>query len=193
MQLFEIPDIRDRLRGNILPSDLEKSQIQLSIDLTQSRLAEIEERDATHDITVALRAYIRDYSSLFAPIRRIPTEVLQLIFVHPDIHDREWISPLMMTMYRTDAIGRVCYHWREVARATPILWSSLRIDLRRGYCSSLRQLRMRLELSRNSPLSISFESAYRYPDDGSSELRQHVQTVKELTTEILHHAERWTQ
>ncbi|KAF7377276.1 F-box domain-containing protein [Mycena sanguinolenta] len=195
MQLFEFhdPSIRDRLRGNIPPSDTDKSEIQLSIYLAKSHLAESEARHATRYTDVALRTYIRDYSSLLGPIRRIPTEVLQLIFVHPDLHDREWIGPLMMTIYRPETIGMVCHHWREVVRSTPLLWTSLRISLRYGQCSDLRQLRMRLELSKNYPLSISFNSVYSYEEDEVPELRKHVLAVEKITAEIVHHAERWAQ
>ncbi|KAJ6482715.1 hypothetical protein C8R45DRAFT_1075797 [Mycena sanguinolenta] len=196
LELFGIPDIRDRLRRNRWPLDKEKSEIQLSLKLAHRRLAEIEAPDATQDSAVALRAYISEYSSLLAPIRRLPTEVLQLIFVHPDIHDREWIRPLMMTMYRPETIGMVSHHWRQVTLEIPILWSSFEVSLLRRdlpYLQrSLRPTRIRLGLSKNSPLSISFTSANALRlGDENSVAKLHAQAVQEITAEFLRHAERW--
>ncbi|KAJ6482698.1 hypothetical protein C8R45DRAFT_1150233 [Mycena sanguinolenta] len=194
MPLFKIqnPNIRDRLRYNILPSDVEKAAIQLSIDFAKSRLAEIEAHDTTQDSNVAFRRYISDYSSLLAPIRRLSVEILLLIFLDPDLHDSKWIGPnQVMIVYRPYAIGGVSYHWREVTRATPMLWSSFQISFRRRQCTDLERIRTALELSKHLTLSISFGSAYMYPEDGSSELRQHIQAVTEIAAEILLHAERW--
>ncbi|KAJ7256167.1 hypothetical protein B0H12DRAFT_1112678 [Mycena haematopus] len=121
MALFEIqnPNIWDRLRYNILPSDMERPAIQHSIRFAQSCLAKEAPQDsATRYSAVALRQYISDYSSLLAPIRRLSVEILQLILVDPNIHDRRWIGSHRVVMYRTKAIGGVSNHWREVIRAT---------------------------------------------------------------------------
>ncbi|KAJ6482718.1 hypothetical protein C8R45DRAFT_1215427 [Mycena sanguinolenta] len=125
MQLFEIqnPSIRDRLRYNIVPLDTEKPAILHSIRVAQTRLAEIEAEDPAQSSAVALRGYISEYSSLLAPIRQLSVEILQLILVDPDIHSGQWIGTNRVTMYRPELIGGVSYRWREVAFATPILWS----------------------------------------------------------------------
>ncbi|KAF7377284.1 F-box domain-containing protein [Mycena sanguinolenta] len=176
MKFFEIqnPGIRDRLRYNILPSDAEKSAIQLSIEYAQSRLAEIaSETSEEQQSRAALQEYISDCSSLLAPIRQLSIEILQLILADPDIHDTKWIGT-----YR-------------VARATPILWSSFQVSLRRPQWSDLQLIRTRLELSKKAPLTISFNAGYMYPEDESPELRLHTQAVKEIMAEFLLEAERW--
>ncbi|KAJ6482701.1 hypothetical protein C8R45DRAFT_1215414 [Mycena sanguinolenta] len=195
MQLFQIqnPDIRYRLRYNILPSDVEKEAIRLSIDFAKShlRVTEIQAHSTTHDSNAAFRRYILDYTSLLAPIRRLSVEILLLIFLDPDLHDSKWIGTNQVTVYQPYAISGVSYRWREVTRATPILWSSFQISFRRRQCTDLERIRTALELSKHLTLSISFGSAYMYPEDGSSELRQHIQAVTEIAAEILLHAERW--
>ncbi|KAJ6482694.1 hypothetical protein C8R45DRAFT_1075783 [Mycena sanguinolenta] len=193
MQLFEIqnPDIRDRLRYNILPSDMEKAAIDLSIHFAESGLVEIEAQDSTQDSVATLRRYTEEYSSLLAPIRRLSVEILQLILAEPNIHDTKWIGPNRVTIYRPDLIGAVSYRWREVALATPILWSSFQVSLRRSRCSDLQWIRTRLELSKNTPLTISFSAAHMFPEDGSTELELHTQAVREIAAEFLLEAERW--
>ncbi|KAF7376485.1 F-box domain-containing protein [Mycena sanguinolenta] len=200
MSLFEIqnPRIRARLRYNILPSDLEKSTIQDSIHIAQLRLAEVEAQDRTDDSAAALRRYISEYSSLLAPIRRLSVEVLQLILIHPDIHGWEWIGSDRVTLYRTEAIGGVSHRWREVTRATPILWSSFQIPLHRRNLYDLQHLfrptRIRLKLSKNAPLSITFApSKDDFPgDENVNKPLQHARAVAKITAELLLHAERWS-
>ncbi|KDQ62004.1 hypothetical protein JAAARDRAFT_150970, partial [Jaapia argillacea MUCL 33604] len=73
--------------------------------------------------------------SLFAPIRRLPHEVLSGIFEHlvttdaGDSDEFHFMIPLRLT--------HVCAYWRSLANSTPSLWSS--ISLRPTNQLQLRQ------------------------------------------------------
>ncbi|KAF8186466.1 hypothetical protein K438DRAFT_1835664 [Mycena galopus ATCC 62051] len=193
MELFRIPnfdDVRHRLRYNIAPLDAERPAIRDSIRAAQLRLAEIQD-SAEHDNVseaVALSQYISDSSSLLAPIRLLSVEILQIIFVHPDIHSSLNIGSDAVTIYGPEVIGKVSYHWREVARVTPELWSSFQVKLKDGRYSDLEQIRLRLERSKSVPLTISFDWE---ESDSESTQSSHVQAVGEIVAEFLLHVERW--
>ncbi|TFK42715.1 hypothetical protein BDQ12DRAFT_289853 [Crucibulum laeve] len=76
------------------------------------------------------QASIYCHRELLHPIRRIPLELLQEIFIsclsndqylRPNPHK----APLSLT--------QVCTRWRQVSFATPTLWSSLAIQLSKGH------------------------------------------------------------
>lgn len=71
-----------------------------------------------------LHADIVSHKALTTPMRRIPQELLQEIFIHclPTRHNAVMSSgeaPLLL--------GRVCSQWRSVSRFTPRLWSSIHV------------------------------------------------------------------
>lgn len=74
---------------------------------------------------VKLKLYVESHKALLSPIKRIPPELLQEVFVRclPEssrncvMHARE--APLLLTC--------ICSGWREIAISTPELWSSLHI------------------------------------------------------------------
>ncbi|KAF7369357.1 F-box domain-containing protein [Mycena venus] len=200
IELFTIerPSIRDRLRDNILPLDTERLAIRDSIAVARSRLAELEasglhfpRKDPHYHGPAALRQYISDYSSLLAPIRLLAVEILQAIFVHPDLHGFERMGPRIITMYRRHVIGKVSHHWREVARGTPELWSSFQVKLfvYKPY-PDLEGLRLRLDRSKGVPLSISFDLMPPKQVD-EPERPGYTARVAETVAPFLCHAERW--
>ncbi|TRM61368.1 hypothetical protein BD626DRAFT_85597 [Schizophyllum amplum] len=90
----------------------------------------------------------REYISYAAPIRRLPPEILQEVFLYEyhaqSLPDREHRRPGMFVL----AIASVCKRWRDVATHTPALHD--RILLRRNY----PLVKWRLEHSGTLPLNI---------------------------------------
>uniref|UniRef100_A0A0W0FQ84 Uncharacterized protein n=1 Tax=Moniliophthora roreri TaxID=221103 RepID=A0A0W0FQ84_MONRR len=70
------------------------------------------------------RADLEHYRALSAPIRRLPPEIISLIF-----NCVVTTNSFSSRSYRSEAshLGDVCYHWRTVSLAMPEIWS--RVDL----------------------------------------------------------------
>jgi hypothetical protein len=124
MMLFEIqnPNVRDRLRYNLLPSGVERAAIVDSISIARLRLAEIQAQDFTtsglDDEEVTLRQYIAEHSSLLAPIRLLSVDILQTVFLDPDIHGFTEMGmkppPSTVYIYRPNVLAAVSHHWRDI-------------------------------------------------------------------------------
>ncbi len=91
---------------------------------------------------------LKNHKSIFAPVRRLPNDVLLRIFqmsidemVEPDVKTTPWL------------LGYICHHWRALSRS---LWTNISLMSRRsGLSSSQRNLRKHLlSLSEDLPLRI---------------------------------------
>ncbi|KAE9386385.1 hypothetical protein BT96DRAFT_775488, partial [Gymnopus androsaceus JB14] len=61
-----------------------------------------------------LVVHLRDYSALVSPIRRVPNEVLCVIFGHYCRSYKTARAPVKLVS--------ICSHWRSVVTSTPSLW-----------------------------------------------------------------------
>ncbi|THV03613.1 hypothetical protein K435DRAFT_747644, partial [Dendrothele bispora CBS 962.96] len=99
------------------------------------------------------------YRSLLAPIRRLCPELLSLIF--------QFACPKTTIKAKINCplfrVSQVCARWRELARSTPTLWSSFDIDVDASWHHDTKVIKSvittHLELSRNSPLSLSLTAS----------------------------------
>ncbi|KAK7433649.1 hypothetical protein VKT23_020655 [Stygiomarasmius scandens] len=103
--------------------------------------------------------------SLTAPVRRLPTEVLSLIFINLCGDDGVVFAYDQSTPPLPFILTFVCHRWREVAIATPQIWSRIRLDesLDDGDIDShtlFVPLQMALERSKGLPLSIYVGSRF---------------------------------
>ncbi|KAJ7437448.1 hypothetical protein B0H11DRAFT_2107192 [Mycena galericulata] len=201
MDLFELrePTVRDCLRHNILPSDKDRREILASLALAQARLSEMLFDSVSDNPSgylghsaeaVRLEHYITEYSSLLAPIRLLSVDILQTIFLDPDVYDSSKMEkeapPFKASIvegYIPEIVASVSYHWRNVACGIAKLWSSFRVNFQRG--NSLSRVQLYLERSKDASLSISFHWTRYNGCDENMALR--------LTQEVLKHAERWAQ
>ncbi|KAJ7811839.1 hypothetical protein B0H13DRAFT_2472413 [Mycena leptocephala] len=64
------------------------------------------------------------YLALLSPIRTMPVEILQEIFMAclPTRHDS-----IMHASHMPLILGRVCSRWRTISLSTPVLWSSVHV------------------------------------------------------------------
>ncbi|KAK0492561.1 hypothetical protein EDD18DRAFT_1465391 [Armillaria luteobubalina] len=162
-------DITSLLRSWCPPERIDEvtmTQIQLNIvaldNLVQPRLDRI--REFKSEIA-RLRAEVavisptlEKFHSLYAPIRRLPPELLQSVFGHlepgpmPSKDDAPWL------------LTKVCSSWRDLAVHTPTLWSTIKIDCPFGWWflpktwdpSAL--LTCSLRYSNNAPLDVTIAS-----------------------------------
>lgn len=95
--------------------------------------------------------YVSQCRSLFAPIRRLPRDVLGSIFAYVarsarnsfDIGSAPWF------------LAHICYIWRDVVFTTPLLWANIVVCLphTRGEVTMLGK---HLQFTGECPLDISF-------------------------------------
>ena len=111
-------------------SHLHSEQKALDIEGTANALRALErevdaEIDRLLDQKRALQTQIAVHEALVAPWRRLPTELWSEIFLLavPD----DWDTVLAGT--RVLSCAAVCVAWRDMALATPQLWSTLNFDL----------------------------------------------------------------
>ncbi|KAL0569432.1 hypothetical protein V5O48_012536 [Marasmius crinis-equi] len=157
--------------------------------------------DAEHDIQAyenqieqtrmkqaLLRLDIARCSSVSSSIRRLPSELLQRIFAFATKHNPSpFCSPPFPNIFGCQvedkhiwssvgfALARVCHRWREVALATPAVWSNFAFE----ECERAIEP-VRLCILRSSSHDISFHITIT--DDG----------LPELTEMLLQHAHRWS-
>ncbi|KAJ7213794.1 hypothetical protein C8J57DRAFT_1397587 [Mycena rebaudengoi] len=187
MDLFHIPQtetILDHLRQNILPSDQERVQIQQSLERARARLATLTSSDNRQvEARAEVETYISEYSSLIAPIRTIPPEILSKILLHPDIHTvleltrRKGSQSQKTVIPTTPHAAAVSHYWRSVLLATPQFWASLGHGKEPPGPGYYQLWCLYLTRSQTSPLSLR--------------LRPEFWVNSDLPQSLVEHAERW--
>ncbi|KAK7023271.1 hypothetical protein R3P38DRAFT_2958611 [Favolaschia claudopus] len=201
---FDTLGIHERLRNNDVPLDTEA--IRNSIDIAQTCLDTLQNQRLQlqnqllllDSETRSLSSYIPQCSSLLAPIRRLPVDILRMIFLDPTAHEprpnheTDWLPSYYPSIphhwqYKPNKIGAVCYHWRCVTLEMPILWSGITVFFNRPrpYSNSIDRLRIALQRSQNALLNIAFRTGDRL---GYKPWSPH---DDEMMLEVLQHAERW--
>ncbi|KAJ7015960.1 hypothetical protein C8F04DRAFT_1168253 [Mycena alexandri] len=173
----------EKLVTNYAPSDSEIQEIHSFLEGPLTELAllntQIEAAQAILDRLSAQREALTDqidaHKALLSPMRRLPQDILQDIFIaclptthNALIHPRH--APLLLSL--------VCQRWRWVAHSTPKLWSSFHIPSLSGSDGSELDRPMDvlatstsafadmveawLDRSRTCPLSISFGNPSRF-------------------------------
>ncbi|KAK7016848.1 hypothetical protein R3P38DRAFT_2541243 [Favolaschia claudopus] len=182
MQLFEVPDILERLRHNDIPSDVEIHAIRDSITIAQSLIVALQSQAPTVE-TEALSKYVALPTSLISPIRRLPVDILLTIFLNPIAHQRlrpGFARRSIILNYRPNTLGAVCYHWRCLTLGTPKLWSSLMVCPNQPDQYTVDGVRVALQRSQVASLHLKFRPALTgFVLDG------------EVMKEFLKHTERW--
>jgi hypothetical protein len=118
-----------------------------------------------------LQSFVDAHRQLLSPIRRLPPEVLQKIFVGCLPEPPSY--PAMHSLVAPVLLGRICSGWRAIAYGTAELWSSIHVvipDLKAGpHEADLADLRLTamtdwLSRSGSLPLHISvWKSSRREP------------------------------
>ncbi|KAJ7023445.1 hypothetical protein C8F04DRAFT_181747 [Mycena alexandri] len=128
-----------------------------------------------------LLAHVDAHRALLSPVRRLPLDVLQEIFIACMPSDRNCV---MSALEAPVLLGRICRSWRDISLSTPRLWSRLHIAepqrdqtlyfLGAGsdpkFAQRFENIKMWLGRSGQCPLSISLYSDpnNRSPPDRSA-------------------------
>ncbi|KAL0568564.1 hypothetical protein V5O48_013419 [Marasmius crinis-equi] len=76
-----------------------------------------------------LRHIESQLSSLLAPIRRLPPEVLSRIFIFLVEENNFYSEEVEQSHSEASQIGLVCTYWRKVSLDTPEIWGRLRVEV----------------------------------------------------------------
>ncbi|KAJ7625959.1 hypothetical protein FB45DRAFT_74094 [Roridomyces roridus] len=140
-------------RENLVPSDEQRASIEQAVAQLQHHLESQEDFENTHD----LRRQIAVFSSLLAPIRRLPPEILSQIWIQPSLDTpaprSSYIRLPRFSGRGTNPVLAVSFHWRAIAVSTPKFWASFYVDLL-GTDNTARLLELYLERSKQCLLSI---------------------------------------
>lgn len=154
-------DILPRLRANDRPTSLELGEMERLLRNGKSELAryavEIGKLRAAavslENESKSLDGYLKTYGAFLSPVRRLPPEILQEIFI---------LCCPVNTFYEegVDApaliLGVVCSHWRRVALATPRIWSMIDVDPQ----WDIRTMETYMERSGQAPLTIQMTGTH---------------------------------
>lgn len=128
-----------------------------------------------------LCGYTEISSSRLAPIRRLHSDVLSLVFLHTDHHRQLRIGhgPLHERGRYLHAFSEGCQQWRNVALSTARLWSSFSFLIT---CSENSLNLLRLYLLRDAAAPLSFNM---FADDPSKAINQ------ASISEVVERSENW--
>ncbi|KIK57534.1 hypothetical protein GYMLUDRAFT_98622 [Collybiopsis luxurians FD-317 M1] len=165
----DLTAIRNRLRsefGSAVQSKEEISETVAQVDkVLQAHASEIHRLHSRiiflQNQDRRLESYRACLSSLAAPIRKVPSEVLLRIFAHAASNTTNQITSKKLETLPALSISWVSSHWRRLAKSCPALWSHIRVD---PHCATPTDdpiLDLYLSLSQSHPLYVEFYGTSR--------------------------------
>ena len=147
------------LKSNVAPSDSEVITIRALITEVEVRIEELHHNHfpASQDTESRLLEFIQVHKALLSPVRYLPSEILQEIFLH--YCDHEMID-ITMVPWR---LGQISHRWREIALSLPALWDcipGINLNMKsRSDPSYVRAITYLMERSGTSP-TLKFGISY---------------------------------
>ena len=119
--------LRHLLKSNATPSDSEVITIHALITDAEAWIEELHHHfPAAHDrtskvIESQLLKIIESHRALLSPVRYLPSEILQEIFLHytDNIHPNATIATMPWRL------GHISHRWRKIALSIPTLWDDI--------------------------------------------------------------------
>ncbi|KAF9039382.1 hypothetical protein BJ165DRAFT_1531452 [Panaeolus papilionaceus] len=154
--------------SNFAPDDDETLKVQLAVREAESQLESlVDSRTPPSSVAAQLQKHIVSLRNALLAIRRLPSEILQEIFIQ-GIETRQCAIPTEGNLDQTDQIddtrwpwtlSQVSSRWRAAALATPQLWTFLPVlviphKVPNRSLKKLSQFRIMLERSRDLPIQI---------------------------------------
>ncbi|KAK0452849.1 uncharacterized protein EV420DRAFT_1558645 [Desarmillaria tabescens] len=131
------------------------------------------------------RLSLRKYDFLHAPIRRLPPELLLLIFRELELDGLSFKNRTPLVL-----MG-VCASWRHLVAGTPTLWSTMRMGCSYGW-DLHRSLSGSLDVSRTSSLlALTLQYSKAAPLDIILHSGGESSRVEGLTNLLKQHSSRW--
>lgn len=142
------------LRTNYVPPGDDAQKIREVVSNTREELGRVEaEIRELQTRQLGILGHVKVHQALLAPIRQVPNEILQEIFLH--VVTKDWVT-LADGVSQPPAwtLSWVCSRWRAISLATPQIWSFIAVLLTDGGDHELRLCRAHLDRSNQSPLSF---------------------------------------
>ncbi|KAJ7115384.1 hypothetical protein C8R44DRAFT_629399, partial [Mycena epipterygia] len=127
MDTSSVADIECRLGTNYVPSAIERKKIKDFCAEGSRRIARVSAEIAidhqrlisSNGRRMVLEEMVNPYRALISPMRALPPEILQEIFMAclPQRH-----NAIMHADHAPLLLGRVCSDWRTISISTAILW-----------------------------------------------------------------------
>ncbi|KAJ7052780.1 hypothetical protein C8F01DRAFT_1169939 [Mycena amicta] len=149
----------DFLATNVAPVDMERTSLQSILEDRRFRTAGLVSQIAAVQLQLQRLVQqqreadeqISQLTTVLAPVRRIPNEILCEIFLWAAKHHRGRVG-----LAAPWHLGHISSHWRAVALSFPPLWSSFTVHDRCADPPNVRKTRLAAQLTRSAdaPLSI---------------------------------------
>ncbi|KAL1755271.1 hypothetical protein FB107DRAFT_213854 [Schizophyllum commune] len=122
------------------------------------------------------------YEAYYAPVRRLPAEIISLVFEFccmgkgsVDL-EKEQCEPLVLTS--------VCKFWRDIALSTPAIWATFNISEKDSTHTKAIAARLDMFLSRSGHLPLEHRVVFHAPWDRSD--------IEQRFYLLSQHSHRWT-
>ncbi|KAK7026076.1 hypothetical protein VNI00_015722 [Paramarasmius palmivorus] len=170
LQPYRYPkDLLELLRFNVLPSETDASKTALFLQDVESELRRYDEelsrlRLVSEQLEIQRKELLKkadQHRSWLSPIRKLPVEVLQTIFL--DTCFTGFFHGLIIQSTESEKafcyaqayeLSCVSFHWKTVASGLPQLWSSLKVDVLELDTDPRPLLELYLDNSRVQPLDM---------------------------------------
>ncbi|KAK7448840.1 hypothetical protein VKT23_013569 [Stygiomarasmius scandens] len=162
---FLYPPI-DVKRFRAYPSDFEIWDVRQQIHDGQNEIDQLDEEIncvcknfwLLQERRDRIRRRVDEYRAFVSPIRRIPPEIWNEIFIRC-LHDSHGLCITDTEIFApTMDLSQVCGSWRETVTSTPKLWADLDINLIRGGPETAARVALYLEHSGDSPLILNVQA-----------------------------------
>ncbi|KAF7348631.1 F-box domain-containing protein [Mycena venus] len=165
--LRQDPTIITLLRSGRLPHPSQRGDLESLFQEVEASISDDEDRiwDLKHQVSL-LRSRIsvlqenkRILSSLSAPIRKAPPEIIQHIFeLAVDANHFKDVKSVSVAT----RVSSVCAQWRSLAHATPRIWASFVVDIVHGtkeWNGVVRSIERHLRFARDAELDLDLRTA----------------------------------
>ncbi|KAL0579416.1 hypothetical protein V5O48_002587 [Marasmius crinis-equi] len=158
---------RSMISQSLLDAEVELKEYQAQINRLQASIWALESKSKR------LMKNMESYRSLLSPVRRMPLEILTMIFTF--LCGNNDLVP--STPPPAISLSMVCGRWRDIALSSPTLWSTLSLDFSHWTeAARLHSLenttRLFMENSGRSPLKISVTfPSHEFPAEALPSLR----------------------
>ncbi|KAJ7697841.1 hypothetical protein B0H17DRAFT_912889, partial [Mycena rosella] len=116
-----------KLGTNYCPEDAEIAAIRILLGEPTRRLLDLDDEiaglrkalDKLTKVRAGLSAYVDAHRALISPLRRLPIDIIEEIFMACLPTHRNCV---MSAMEAPVLLGRICSSWRALSLSTPRLW-----------------------------------------------------------------------